>query len=167
MANHIVTTTAHVGGTVAPNGLVSVADGANQAFVATPGASHVTHKWLLDSVQVAVDTNNYTLFAVVADHTVDVIFTNSTKVLEGDAYAVAPISNVLEGDAWAFPWETITLHGDAIAAWEFDLNLEGDAYAVMDIERLPNNVPNPQRVCSSKICCGQTSLFGLIPRRLD
>lgn len=151
MPNHIVTTTAHVGGTVSPSGLVSVADGADQAFVATPAANHLTHLWLKDGVPIAADTDNWTLVNVIADHTVDVIFSNLSHALLGDADAVAPMTKTLEGDAAAFPWSLVNLHGDAVAAWEFTIDLNGDAAAILATEILPNDVPNPQRVCDSAL----------------
>lgn len=71
---HIVTAVSGTGGSILPEGKVTVADGADKKFTFLPEAGHCIRQVLVDGVPVDFEGNSYTLREVRADCTVEVRF---------------------------------------------------------------------------------------------
>ncbi len=72
---HIITTSAGLGGTINPSGAVSVADGGGATFVPRPEIGYAVSQILVDGSPVGPLTS-YTFENVTANHTISVSFTS-------------------------------------------------------------------------------------------
>lgn len=91
MADHTVTAAANVGGGISPSGAVTVPDGGSQLFTASPDSGWVVKDWEVDeqeSPPAQVGGTTFTITNVLADHALDVSFSNENLKLSGDAVAV-------------------------------------------------------------------------------
>lgn len=75
---YTLTASAGVNGTIAPNGAISVNDGQNQGFTATPDAGWAIDQWLVDGAVVQSGGSVYAVSNVTANHTVQVTFAHAT-----------------------------------------------------------------------------------------
>ncbi len=73
MNRYTITATAGTGGTISPNGAVSVVEGDNQAFTFTPNAGYEIADVLIDGTSEGQRTD-YEFTNVTADHTIEIIF---------------------------------------------------------------------------------------------
>lgn len=71
---HIVTAVSGTGGSILPEGKVTVADGADKHFTFLPEAGHCIRQVLVDGQPVPFEGNSYTLRGVRADCTVEARF---------------------------------------------------------------------------------------------
>ena len=70
---HTITASAGEGGTITPNGAVTVADGADQAFTITPDEGYAIADVKVDGVSVGA-VNSYAFGNVTGDHTIEATF---------------------------------------------------------------------------------------------
>ena len=76
---YTITATAGEGGTITPNGDVSVVEGKSQTFTITPDDGHEVAGVLVDGVAVELTDNTYTFQNVTSDHTISVTFQEQTQ----------------------------------------------------------------------------------------
>lgn len=88
-----ITATAGSGGTITPNGVVSVNHTNDQAFTITPDACYQIADVLVDAVSVG-PVSSYTFTNVTAAHTISASFTNLTYAITASAGANGSISPV-------------------------------------------------------------------------
>lgn len=74
VGTHSIVATQSAGGTIAPSGTVSVADGGSQTFTITPDYGYEITSVVVDGVSVTI-TASYTFTNVTSDHTITARFT--------------------------------------------------------------------------------------------
>ncbi|MHC4675405.1 MAG: InlB B-repeat-containing protein [Planctomycetota bacterium] len=74
IVGHTVTASSDANGSIAPSGAVAVPDGNDLTFTATPNTGYEVDTWYLDSNSVQVGGTTYTLYNVLANHTVLLTF---------------------------------------------------------------------------------------------
>jgi len=91
---HTLTASAGVNGSISPSGSISVNDGDDQGFTATPDAGWAIDRWTLDGVLAQTGGTVYQLTNVKADHVVAVAFgqVTLTPSVASLALAVGAIS---------------------------------------------------------------------------
>jgi peptidoglycan/xylan/chitin deacetylase (PgdA/CDA1 family) len=87
LVTHFITASAGLNGAVDPNGVVTVDQGTDQLFTATPDAGFEVDQWLLDGSPVQTGGTPYTLTNITADHTVSVTFKPLTYTVTSSAGA--------------------------------------------------------------------------------
>ncbi len=78
---HTITASAGAGGTIAPEGAVTVDHGASQTFTVTPDEGYEVATVLVDGEPAALTDGAYTFTGVTDNHTIDVTFTIKTYTL--------------------------------------------------------------------------------------
>ena len=109
---YTIIATASANGTITPNGVVSVAEGANQTFRITPNNGYRIATVMVDDVNVLDDVVDfeYTFYNVTADHRINVTFTNGDAVDEYTAGSMSVYPNPNNG---MFSIEFANINGDA------------------------------------------------------
>lgn len=74
---YTITVTAGSGGSISPNGLVSVEEGSDASFTVAPDSGYVISQLLVDGVQQ--EPGNVTLTNITADHSIYAVFTPETQ----------------------------------------------------------------------------------------
>jgi len=77
---YTLTSSASTGGTISPQGLVSITSGSSQTFTITPNAGYQVASVIVDSSQVGAVTS-YTFNNVTGNHTISVAFTPTTPIV--------------------------------------------------------------------------------------
>jgi uncharacterized protein (TIGR02145 family) len=75
-----VSVSAGAGGVITPNGQVTITQGTNQQFIATPDAGKKVDLWIVNGNVVATSGNSYTVTNVQQNTTVNVTFKNIPSV---------------------------------------------------------------------------------------
>ena len=70
---------AGLGGTISPTGTVKVLEGEHQTFIATANAGYSFEHFLVDGA-ITGDMSEYTFESVVAQHTIEAVFTATSKI---------------------------------------------------------------------------------------
>ena len=109
---YTIIATAGANGTITPNGVVSVAEGANQTFRITPNNGYRIAAVMVDDVNVLDDVVDfeYTFYNVTADHRINVTFTNGEAVDEYTAGSMSVYPNPNNG---MFSIEFANINGEA------------------------------------------------------
>ena len=96
---YTIIATASENGTITPNGIVNVVEGANQTFTITPAAGYRIATVMVDNVNVIEDVVDfmYTFYNVTANHTINVTFTNADAIDEYTAGSMAVYPNPNNG----------------------------------------------------------------------
>jgi hypothetical protein len=81
---YTITASAGLGGTISPDGAVSVSCGTDQTFTITPDACHQIADVLVDGVSVGAVTS-YTFTAVTANHTISATFLLNSSTITATA----------------------------------------------------------------------------------
>jgi hypothetical protein len=86
---HTVTASSGGDGSISPDGTLSVSEGGEQEFTATPDSKFVVSQWLVDGAPVQDGGEAFTLSSISADHTVEVTFTQATLLPSVAALALS------------------------------------------------------------------------------
>jgi hypothetical protein len=98
---YTIKATAHEHGTIAPNGNVSVNQGADETFVFTPDSGYKIQTVLVDEIPngQAQENGDYTFTNVTENHTIEVFFTELTGIDESGSNPISiypnPVKEIL------------------------------------------------------------------------
>lgn len=135
---HTITATAGEGGTISPEGAVTVAEGDDETFTITPDENYVIDAVTVDGVAVDLEsvisedgTGTYTFTNVDGDHTIDVTFRSTLHTVtatagEGGTITPSGAQTVHEGDDIAF---TVTPDEGYVVA---DVKVDGASVGKVD-----------------------------------
>ncbi len=109
---YTIIATAGANGTITPNGVITVNEGATQTFRITPNNGYRIATVMVDDVNVINDVVDfeYTFYNVTADHRINVTFTNGDAVDEYTAGSMSVYPNPNNG---MFSIEFANINGDA------------------------------------------------------
>ena len=109
---YTIIATAGANGTITPNGVITVNEGATQTFRITPNNGYRIATVMVDDVSVIDDVVDfeYTFYNVTADHRINVTFTNGDAVDEYTAGSMSVYPNPNNG---MFSIEFANINGDA------------------------------------------------------
>ncbi len=109
---YTIIATAGANGTITPNGVITVNEGATQTFRITPNNGYRIATVMVDDVNVIDDVVDfeYTFYNVTADHRINVTFTNGDAVDEYTAGSMSVYPNPNNG---MFSIEFANINGDA------------------------------------------------------
>ena len=109
---YTIIATAGSNGTITPNGVVTVAEGANQTFRITPSEGYRIASVMVDNVEAITDVvdNEYVFYNVTANHTINVTFTDGNAV---DEYTTASMSVYPNPNNGMFSIDFSRIEGDA------------------------------------------------------
>ena len=109
---YTIIATAGANGTITPNGVITVNEGATQTFRITPNNGYRIATVMVDDVNVLDDVVDfqYTFYNVTADHRINVTFTNGDAVDEYTAGSMSVYPNPNNG---MFSIEFANINGDA------------------------------------------------------
>ncbi|MBO4232477.1 MAG: choice-of-anchor J domain-containing protein [Bacteroidales bacterium] len=94
---YTITATATTGGTITPNGQVTVAEGANQTFTIAPFQNHILQDVKVDNVSVGAVTS-YTFTNVTANHTIHAEFAYYNAISENNSANFAIYPNPVDNE---------------------------------------------------------------------
>ncbi|MBO4875011.1 MAG: choice-of-anchor J domain-containing protein [Bacteroidales bacterium] len=109
---YTIIATAGSNGTITPNGVVTVAEGANQTFRITPSEGYRIASVMVDNEEAIMDVvdNEYVFYNVTANHTINVTFTDGNAV---DEYTTASMSVYPNPNNGMFSIDFSRIEGDA------------------------------------------------------
>ena len=109
---YTIIATAGANGTITPNGVITVNEGATQTFRITPNNGYRIATVMVDDVNVIDEVVDfqYTFYNVTADHRINVTFTNGDAVDEYTAGSMSVYPNPNNG---MFSIEFANINGDA------------------------------------------------------
>ena len=109
---YTIIATAGSNGTITPNGVITVAEGANQTFRIAPNEGYRIASVMVDNVEAITDVvdNEYVFYNVTANHTINVTFTDGNAV---DEYTTASMSVYPNPNNGMFSIDFSRIEGDA------------------------------------------------------
>ncbi len=93
ISQYLISTVAGAHGSIAPAGQLGVEEGGSVAFTATPDAGYHVDKWIVDDGIAQVGGSSFTLPDIIANHTVEVTFTQAGVIFAGSASGLLHYSN--------------------------------------------------------------------------
>ena len=87
--SYTVTASGGGNGEISPSGELSVAEGGEQEFTATPDSKFVIAEWLVDGASAQQGGETFTLSDISADHAVQVTFVQATLMTSTSSLALA------------------------------------------------------------------------------
>ena len=136
---HTITATAGANGTIDPSGAISVTQGANQTFTATPNSCYEIDHWKLNDSIVQTGGNTYTFSNVQENATVEVTFKAIT-------YETPIEISICEGNNYDFFGEILTESG----AYSHTLYSVHGCDSVIELTLTVNpiyNIPTTAAIC--------------------
>ena len=109
---YTIIATAGSNGTITPNGVITVAEGATQTFRFAPNEGYRIASVMVDNVEAITDVvdNEYVFYNVTANHTINVTFTDGNAV---DEYTTASMSVYPNPNNGMFSIDFSRIEGDA------------------------------------------------------
>ena len=109
---YTIIATAGSNGTITPNGVITVAEGATQTFRIAPNEGYRIASVMVDNVEAITDVvdNEYVFYNVTANHTINVTFTDGNAV---DEYTTASMSVYPNPNNGMFSIDFSRIEGDA------------------------------------------------------
>jgi hypothetical protein len=140
---YTLTATAGSGGTIFPSGSVTVNQGENQTFTATPDNGKMVDEWKVDGNVVASAGNTYTVSNVQANATVQVTFkdvppvTFTLTATAGSGGTISPSGSVTVNQGGSQTFTATPDNGKMVDEWKVDGNVvanAGDTYMVSNVQ---------------------------------